>query len=139
LFTASRRPVHRWLPSTSFTDKSVCLMADNVWNEVIIYVDCLIALCFTGSSAIHAWECMICQQWATVSSSISYLFSVTISEQCVLSWCNILQCNMYSYIAPMWNTDLLESVGENFYTNFVMKVPSRQIVHRLFIGKKKQT
>jgi hypothetical protein len=33
-------------------------MADNVWNEgkLFFFVDCLMALCFTASSAVHAWE-----------------------------------------------------------------------------------
>jgi hypothetical protein len=33
---------------------------------------------------------MICQQWAAVISFISRLFPITISEQCVPSWCGIL-------------------------------------------------
>jgi hypothetical protein len=48
------------------------------------------------------------------------LFSVTISEQCVTSWCGVLQ-NMYFFMTPTWNTDLLESVGENFVVNFLKK------------------
>jgi hypothetical protein len=43
---------------------------------------------------------MICQQWAAVISSISRLFSVTISEQCVMSWCGILQSNVYFFMKP---------------------------------------
>jgi hypothetical protein len=38
---------------------------------VINFVDRLAALCFTASSVVHAWEFMICQQWAAVISSIS--------------------------------------------------------------------
>jgi hypothetical protein len=40
----------------NFANKSVCLMADNVWNEVINFVDYLIVLCFMASPAVHAWE-----------------------------------------------------------------------------------
>jgi hypothetical protein len=72
------------------------------------------ALCFTVSREVHAWEFMICQQEAAVISSISHLFSVIVSEQHGTSWCNILQSNSYFCMTPVWNTDLLESVGENF-------------------------
>jgi hypothetical protein len=37
---------------------------------------------------------LIYQQWAAVISSISCLFSVTISEQCVTLWCGILQSSV---------------------------------------------
>jgi hypothetical protein len=58
-------------------------------------MDHLIALCFTVSSAVHAWEFMICEQQAAVISSISHLFSVTVCEQCGMSWCSILYSNLY--------------------------------------------
>lgn len=51
--------------------------------EIINFVDRLMVLCFKVSSAVHAWDLfMISQQWAAVISSISYLFSVPITEQC---------------------------------------------------------
>jgi hypothetical protein len=82
---------------------------------IINFVDCLMALCFTASSAVHVWELfMICQQWAAIISSISHSFSITINEQCVLSWC-------YFSMTPTWNMDLLEGVSKNFDVNFVMK------------------
>jgi hypothetical protein len=69
--------------NTHFADESVCLMDDNVWNYFVRY---LTALCFMASSAVHALEFMICQQWVAVISSISRFFSITTNEQYVASW-----------------------------------------------------
>jgi hypothetical protein len=63
---------------------------------------------------------MICQQWTAVINSIIRLFLVTINMQCVPSCCGILKETCIS-VTPMWNTDMLENVGENFDVNFVMK------------------
>jgi hypothetical protein len=57
---------------------------------------------------------MIYQQWAAVISSISRLFSVRISAQCGTSQYGILQSKAYCCMSPVRNTDLLESVDENF-------------------------
>jgi hypothetical protein len=60
-------------------------------REVINFVDSLTAFYFTASSAVHAWEFfMIFKQCVAVISSISRLFSITFSEQCVPSWRGIL-------------------------------------------------
>jgi hypothetical protein len=45
---------------------------------------------------MHGNLFMICQQWAEVIRSISRLFPVTISEQCVPSWCGILRATRIS-------------------------------------------
>jgi hypothetical protein len=74
------------------------------------------ALRFVARSAVRAWEFVY--DLSAVGSS--RLFSVTISEQCVMSWCGILQ-NMYFFMIPTWNMDLLESVGELFNVNFLKK------------------
>jgi hypothetical protein len=75
---------------------------------------------------------MICQQWAAVFSSISLMFSVTISEQYVPSWCRILLSNLYLCMTPTCYTDLLEDVVENFDVNFAMeRDPSRRTVPNL--------
>jgi hypothetical protein len=39
---------------------------------------------------------MVCQQGATVISTIRHLFSFTISEHCIPSWCSILHRNVHS-------------------------------------------
>jgi hypothetical protein len=41
----------------NFSDESVCLMVDNVWNEgKLNFVDRVTALCFTMSSVVRLWE-----------------------------------------------------------------------------------
>jgi hypothetical protein len=64
-------------------------------KEVINFVDRLMTLCFAARSAVHAWEFVY--DLSAVGSS--RLFSVTISEQCVTSWCGVLQ-NMYFFMTP---------------------------------------
>jgi hypothetical protein len=83
-----------------------------IWicREGLTFVDQFMALCLMGTGTPlaagrmqillinkYAWWSfmsgslfMICQQWTAVISSISRLFSVTISEQCVLLWFSIL-------------------------------------------------
>jgi hypothetical protein len=67
------------------------MMASSVWNENINFVDCLTALCFTATIAVHAWEFVYnLSAAAAVITSNSHLFSVTVSVQCGTSWCGIL-------------------------------------------------
>jgi hypothetical protein len=66
--------VHR-----NFADESVCLMADNVWNEGKILTLWTAWQCYVSWWAVW-FMClnffMICQQWVAVISSISHLFSL---------------------------------------------------------------
>jgi hypothetical protein len=64
---------------------------------------------------------MICQQWVAVISSISCLFSVTVSEQCVISRCSMIQSNIYYCITPLWNMDMLENDYKHSEICFTMK------------------
>jgi hypothetical protein len=117
---ASRRQVHRRLPGAYEFCRWISVPDGRKHlelREVINFVDRLMVLCFTASSAVHAWEFMICQQCAAVISSFSPLFSVTTSKQSVPSWHGTLQSNVYFCMTPTWNTDLLQNV----YVNFVMK------------------
>jgi hypothetical protein len=83
-------------------------------------VDRLTILCYTASSVVHAWE--IVYDLSAVSSSYElHLFAATVGAQCGTSWCGILQSNVHFCVTPKCNTDLLESVGENFDLNSVMK------------------
>jgi hypothetical protein len=87
LFTATGT-----LPSEAHTDLP---MNQYAWwpitFEIEILWSFLTALCFKASAV--RFMCgillMICQQWAAAVIYISRLFSVTISEQCVTSWCGI--------------------------------------------------
>jgi hypothetical protein len=81
---------------------------------VIHFVVHLKLLCFTVSSVVQAWV-FVFYPWPSVISSISHLFSITISEQCVLSWYSLLCSNTYFCRTPMWHRDLLESVSKNVW------------------------
>jgi hypothetical protein len=59
--------------------------------------------------------------------SISHLFSVTISQQCIMAWCGLLQSNVYFSMTTMQNTDLLKVSAKIFDE----RVPSRQTIHNL--------
>jgi hypothetical protein len=60
-------------------------------------VDRLTLLCFTASGVVHAWEFVYdLSAVGAVISSISRLFSLTISEQCVPSWWDIIYSDIYS-------------------------------------------
>jgi hypothetical protein len=73
---------------------------------------------------------IICQQWGAVISSIGRFFSVTISEQCVLSWRSVLYGNMYLCMTPTWNMYLLESVQRKCWCKFRdERLPSRQTIY----------
>jgi hypothetical protein len=81
---------HAWWPIT-FGMKEV----NNLWTSWWHYV-LRRAVRFMRGSLF-----MICQQYAAVTSFISHLFSVTVSEQCHTSWCDILVSNVYFCTTPL--------------------------------------
>jgi hypothetical protein len=70
-------------------------------GEVINFVD-LLRHCVSRRAVrlMRGNLFMICEEWTEVISSISRLFSVTISEQWVPSWCGILHSNVHLYMTP---------------------------------------
>jgi hypothetical protein len=88
----------------------------------------LTALCFTANSAVHAWEFMICQQWAAVISSISRLFSVTISKQCVRYTSE--QC-VFLYDTYVKYGSAWKCRGKFRFKFRDERVPSRKTIHNL--------
>jgi hypothetical protein len=80
-FTTSRKA------HTNLAHESVCLMANNVWNE-----EKLLTLWTAWRHYVSRWAVwfmhgnmfMICHWWVAVTSSISHLFLVTFSQQYVL-------------------------------------------------------
>jgi hypothetical protein len=70
---------------------------------------------------------MIFQQWVEDISSISHLFSVTISEQCVPSWCGILESEVYfrdTYVKCETARKCRRKLSHE-------RVPSGQTIHNL--------
>jgi hypothetical protein len=46
---------------------------------------------------------------------------LTVGQQSGTTWFALLQSSVYFCMRPVWNTDLPESVSENFNANFMMK------------------
>jgi hypothetical protein len=86
--TGSWQPVHLWLQGAC-----ECLMAGNIWNGGKLLTLLTAWWHYVPQQAVQL-TCrnlfIICQQLVAVISFISHLFSVTINEQCVMSWCGIL-------------------------------------------------
>jgi hypothetical protein len=87
-------------------DESACLITFE-WMEVINLVECSTILHFMARSVV------------TVITPLSHLFSVTLSEQHVLSQWGMVYSNTYEYfcMTSMCSTDRVES----FCKNFIMK------------------
>jgi hypothetical protein len=75
-----------WEAHKNFADESVCLMADNIWNSGKLLTLWTASRHYVSRRAVQFMRgnlFTIFQQWAADISSISRLFSVTISDQCV--------------------------------------------------------
>jgi transposase len=74
----------------------------------------------------------ICQQYSAVISSISHLFSVTVSEDCDTSWYCILQSNVLFPYDSYVKYGYAGKCRRKFRTKLCDEgVPSRQTIHNL--------
>jgi hypothetical protein len=78
---------------------------------------------------------LVCHQWAAIISSVSILFSVTISEQFVPSLCGILQSKMYFCFKTHVKYGFARKCRRKFRDE---RVPSRQKIYKL-VNKLKST
>jgi hypothetical protein len=74
-------------------------------------VDRLTVLYYTASSVVNAWEFVY--ELSAVISSNSYLFSVSVSEQCGTSWCgNTLEQHVLLYVTHVEYTSATKCQGK---------------------------